>query len=144
MASVGPVAELRSPSFSRQCWQRVARAHRNQCSPVTVLRESLCQPLPSLDDLMASSCKVDGTNHLLCPAECRRWCCLSNLFPCWRIRSIKSLRNRTPLLVPICCGTGVGVCVSRNGPDEIPRPDVLFTVVSKALVIFQRLTLFRV
>ena len=39
---------------------------------------------------------------------------------------------------------GVGAYVSRNGPDEIPRPDVRFTVVSKALVIFQRLTLFRV
>ena len=39
---------------------------------------------------------------------------------------------------------GGGVYLSRNGPDEILCPDVLLTVVSKALVIFQRLTLFRV
>ena len=34
--------------------------------------------------------------------------------------------------------------IVQGGLNEVPRPDILFTVVSKVLVISQRLTLFRV
>src|SRR6218665_788566 len=56
------------------------------------------------------------------------------------------LQMRRPecILLIFVSERGWGVYLSRNGPDEIPCPDVLLTVVSKALVIFQRLTLFRV